>query len=659
VSESRTLFPPECIYCNKIEIKTAGKTERPIYFTLNSAWQPIKSQAETLGKTSFARKVMGIDLCSVEAKHHASCHRRFKNEHHNFIRTQERAKASITDTEQVHITAAHNEAFGSALKVVQENIIQENKVLPLSSLRLIYIDKLDECGYPNDGYRSEHLMKRLKNHPDISSQIVFSKVDPGDRGCMSFYLVYNARITVADAVACAYNLASVDKMKDIAVLLRGVIRRAFGKTQALPWPPTPDELDISSADLPQELVTFLTFVIAGKPEVSSDKTQRLVLSIGQDLCRSVTEGEWKLPKHILLCMTIRHLYRSKQLVTILNRLGHCESYDYGLELQSAMAKALDETSTLLTPQIVIGDGNVVFHSEWDNLNKILTNVHGSNVVNSAGGIMVQETASGYMPPQTRLLPAYDRSNSKKTSRNVDTPRSLPPLHIFNRVGPPMPEGSSFTSPTVNEVQWEKAMQEYRVWGFCRRVGSREKQPVPALGGFIAATGKKPDKKSIIDYYTPINEPITEYNTVAELLKRSDEATAEVGQKYTITTFDLGVCMKALPLIWTFQEQYKDHIMMLGQFHTGMNYMNMLGHKMAGSGYSEILIEADLVTSGCLRGVLNGKAYAKSLFCLKTVCEAMERLLMEQFVTEQDILITDPAAILQRVLSCDRQKPRLE
>ena len=105
MSESRTLFPPECIYCNKIEIKTAGKTERPIYFTLNSAWQPIKSQAETLGKTSFARKVMGIDLCSVEAKHHASCHRRFKNEHHNFIRTQERAKASITQTEQVHITA--------------------------------------------------------------------------------------------------------------------------------------------------------------------------------------------------------------------------------------------------------------------------------------------------------------------------------------------------------------------------------------------------------------------------------------------------------------------------------------------------------------------------------------------------------------------------
>ena len=137
--------------------------------------------------------------------------------------------------------------------------------------------------------------------------------------------------------------------------------------------------------------------------------------------------------------------------------------------------------------------------------------------------------------------------------------------------------------------------------------------MPAFGGFLSATGKTPDKKSTIYYYPLLNVPITEYNTVAELLKRSAEATAEVGQKYTIAIFDLGVCMKALPHIWTFSEQYKDHIFLIGQFHTSMNYLNMLGHKLSGSGYSEIMIEADLVTSGCLRGVLNRKAYLKNLF----------------------------------------------
>ena len=144
----------------------------------------------------------------------------------------------------------------------------------------------------------------------------------------------------------------------------------------------------------------------------------------------------------------------------------------------------------------------------------------------------------------------------------------------------MHERSSFIPSDSNEAQWEKAMQEYRVWAFCRRVGGSGKQTVPALGGFISATGQTPGKKSSIDYYTPINEPITEYNTVAELLKRSAEATAEVGQKYTINTLDLGVCMMALPLIWTFPQQYSHQIVMIGQFHTVMNYLNMIGHKMA-------------------------------------------------------------------------------
>ena len=54
-------------------------------------------------------------------------------------------------------------------------------------------------------------------------------------------------------------------------------------------------------------------------------------------------------------------------------------------------------------------------------------------------------------------------------------------------------------------------------------------------------------------------------------------------------------MKALSLIWTFPQLYKDHIVIPGQFHTGMNCLYMMGHKMTGSGYSEIPMEADLVT----------------------------------------------------------------
>ena len=124
----------------------------------------------------------------------------------------------------------------------------------------------------------------------------------------------------------------------------------------------------------------------------------------------MTNGEWKLPKHILLCSTIRHLYRSKQLTNILHRLGHSESYDFGLEVETALAEVIDDISSFLTPQIATGDDNEVFHVEWDNLNKITTNSHGSNVANSTGGIMIQEVKPNTdITDKNRTLPLKQRN----------------------------------------------------------------------------------------------------------------------------------------------------------------------------------------------------------------------------------------------------------
>lgn len=95
------------------------------------------------------------------------------------------------------------------------------------------------------------------------------------------------------------------------------------------------------------------------------------------------------------------------------------------------------------------------------------------------------------------------------------------------------------------------------------------------------------------------------------------------------------------------------VIMIGLFHTSMNFIGMLTcRKMKGSGYTKILFEVQLVTSGSLKGVLSGKAYAKSPFCLKTVYEAMERLLMERFTEEENITIDDPAALLVRTPNTD-------
>ena len=52
----------------------------------------------------------------------------------------------------------------------------------------------------------------------------------------------------------------------------------------------------------------------------------LVFSIEQNLCHTVSVAEWKIPKHVLICVSVKHLFRSTQA-------GHD---DRGVATQRAM-----------------------------------------------------------------------------------------------------------------------------------------------------------------------------------------------------------------------------------------------------------------------------------------------------------------------------------
>ena len=188
---------------------------------------------------------------------------------------------------------------------------------------------------------------------------------------------------------------------------------------------------------PPELCNFLKLVFSGKIQRTSTQTDRLVNSVGQDICRTVTNGERKMPKHILVTMTLRHLYRSTQLTTLLNRLGHCESHSFSVELETAIAKAIEETSLYLTSQI-IRDPSVpsLFHSEFDNFDQLVNTMSGTNSVHTAHGIMMQEVItdnSGEHGGTKPDVPALSRNKARSLSLPVG--EQLPWCYISNRKSP--------------------------------------------------------------------------------------------------------------------------------------------------------------------------------------------------------------------------------
>lgn len=81
-------------------------------------------------------------------------------------------------------------------------------------------------------------------HPVLGSKLTFTKIQPEDNR-WPFYLVYSSSISVGETITQANNLASNDAIKDVALLLGGVILRAFKETKELPWPPPASDLEVN------------------------------------------------------------------------------------------------------------------------------------------------------------------------------------------------------------------------------------------------------------------------------------------------------------------------------------------------------------------------------------------------------------------------------
>ena len=62
----------------------------------------------------------------------------------------------------------------------------------------------------------------------------------------------------------------------------------------------------------------------------------------------------------------------------------------------------------------------------------------------------------------------------------------------------------------------------------------------------------------------------------------------------------------------------------------------------------------LTTRGSIGNVLKRKAYTRALFCLETVGEAMERLMIAKFLKEANIDINSLFALQQLLQNCYRE-----
>ena len=358
------------------------------------AEQSIKSAAQEKGDEEMLCKVHDQDLRAREAHYHNVCRR-------NYTRSKKR-HTSHEDSESSQLQTAHNAAFQYIISYVEEYIVIGGNIERLSMIRERYMTYLLEHypGFYNENYKMYKLKEKLQKH--FGAKLSFWQPQTKNKA----ELVYAADME-GEAVEAAFELAASDerRLSESAMIIRRHIYDCRRDSKQMPWPPSAAWLLSGERWPPEILLTFLTLVITGKPvKHASSRSQRYALSIAEDLCYTATKGEWIMPKHLTLPMTVRHLTGSAEVVTILNRYGHGQSYSRTLELEAAMCNSVTCSESVL-PISISRDNNAVLHLCYDNFDLDEETPSGSGTTHSTHGIVIQKLLDPGIPdfPLKRTL----------------------------------------------------------------------------------------------------------------------------------------------------------------------------------------------------------------------------------------------------------------
>ena len=601
-----------CIFCKRKWKWSKKKQECLSKCVTETAQISILEAAKLKDDTKMISLIENYCLIAHEAHYHHTCRK-------DYTRSDARHLKSETNSDRNELLEAHNYAFEYICDYVKTEVIENCNVERMTMLKEKYQTFMQSKYYSqyNPDYKTQNLKVKLKKR--FGDKLSFWQ--PNYRSD----LVYSSGIETGIAVEAAFQEAASDKrrLKEAAILLRRLIIDSFKQAPEMPWPPSSNFLLSSTKNIPEMLTFFMTQLLSAKPN-QSNRLERIVSSLSQDICYKVTRGQWKLPKHLLLGMTVRHISGSSQLIKLLNSFGHCSSHSTLLELETAMCDSVTESASSLPAAALTNPKMTQFC--WDNFDLFEETPNGSGTTHSTHGIIIQESPDEI---EGRINAEKVIEKTKRRSA-IYTPTVLDPCFMTINTETTL----SGLKSTIDSTTYEREVAKNNfLWIFNRLEFNENENVIPSWKGWVSETSmaKKETKKSVIDYMPTIQASINKPSTIQKVIEISEATTREVGQEYTFVTFYFPVARKAYHLTWQYPERYKKVVIHFGVFHIQLSYLGAIGKLVKSSGFEEIVYEAELCATGSMEKVINGKHYNRRMRVHIIMTEALERLLFNDFV----------------------------
>ena len=382
-------------------------------------------------------------------------------------------------------------------------------------------------------------------------------------------------------------------------------------------------------------------------EDTRNRIKTRFLSIAQDIVFLASNGRKKIPKHIVLGVTVHQAARSKKLVQLLHAAGHCISY----ELVNSLLDVYEANEKSSIPANVAHlnlPGYIRFAN--DSIDIIEETLDGK------GTFHASQSAIFVTPDETNEEASMQVEFSKKVQK---IPQELQILKQAG-IGSPQPEPVFWKNLDISIFQPQEDVRYLAVvkdtaWLICKAINDKE-QHIPAWTGFNQALDEKGKDVpvTIIGHLPIINAPAHDYDVLWTVMGKCMAITEKLGQDFCVLTLDEQLYSKAKLLQWFKKEECEKMILMLGGFHTQMNFAKIIGKHMADSGLKEIWTDSSLFGENTAGRILQGKGWNRVIRAHKLTLEALWRILWPQF---KDWLADNGKTIDPRIVECAKNMGR--
>lgn len=272
---------------------------------------------------------------------------------------------------------------------------------------------------------------------------------------------------------------------------------------------------------------------------------------------------------------------------------------------------------------------------WDNNDFGEETLSGKGTTHNTNGIIVQRSSNG------NLELFSDKSVPIKKSRKcLSLPREeIPPFHASIKQGPNL---SADACDAVLDLLFsnpcEVSQFEEHLVMVLTKMNPLQTHTLPGWTGFhimLDQTKEEHIKKSKIGYLPVVSGSPTELSTVNEVLRKSLSIAEELEIDCIVLVFDLAFYLKVQRIRWAEQQLIDKTVVRLGEFHTILSILSVLGKRFGDAGLADILVESDVIAPGSIQGVMKGRQYNRAMRVVKLFSEALRRLQIEAFLDSSD------------------------